>query len=54
MSGSRSVITGFLFGAALTDSVLDHDRWERSLMTSAGLALIHFVTLGVVSNGVWD
>ena len=33
----RSFVTAFLVGAALVDSVLDDDRWERS----AGLALMH-------------
>ena len=44
----RSFVTAFLVGAALVDSVLDDDRWERS----AGLALMH---VGVfIWNGMWD
>ena len=37
----RSVVTALLLGAALADSVVDDDRWARSLVTSAGLGLVH-------------
>ena len=47
----RSAVAAFLLGAALADNVLDHDRWERSLLTSTGLALIH---VGILRSGIWQ
>lgn len=47
-------ITAFLLGAAVTDSVLDHDTWEMSLLTTTGLALVHLVILGVAGSGIWN
>lgn len=47
-------ITAFLIGAAVTDSVLDHDTLEKKMLTSTGLALVHLMILGVVGSGIWN
>jgi hypothetical protein len=48
----RSVVTALLLGAALADSVVDDDRWARSLVTAAGLGLVH---VGIfVWSRMWD
>jgi hypothetical protein len=48
----HSVVTALLLGAALADSVVDDDRWARSLVTAAGLGLVH---VGIfVWSRMWD
>ncbi|KAF8157058.1 kinase-like domain-containing protein [Crassisporium funariophilum] len=53
MTRPRPMVAAIMLGAAVADTVLDHDgSWERGVVVSLGLALVHVGILRWVTGGV--